>query len=398
MKRYLIILIIIITSYSHAKAQESNNFKIEGDIIGIPENTGFFLIKSNQGRADTVSRTVSKNGKFSFLGKLKIIGEPYFLKIDTTQARINNKISYITLIMDTSPIYINGAIQNWPEVTINGSPATIDYWELISIGKRVKAEHRQDVNDSTSRVKARETYNRIIYELAYSKPNSFVSAYAIYCIAKTINKNELMDFYNKLTPRVRSSYFGLKLDTQLKAINNRSLLKIGARIPDFQIETINGDKVSILNLVKTNDYTLIDFWAYWCTPCRADTPNMKEVYNKFNKHGFGILSISTDLNKEKWRKAITEDETTWVHGLDLDNSSKLLFDIGSIPAYILVNKAGEMIAVDCGISGFSKNKPTNYMRGMVNGSAANIEIVDASKKGLRNDLNYVIDSLINKKM
>ena len=85
----------------------------------------------------------------------------------------------------------------------------------------------------------------------------------------------------------------------------------GAIAPDFTLNDLNGKEVT---LSKINaKYKLVDFWASWCVPCRASFPHLKELYKKYNKDGFEIVGIGTADAEEKWRKAIEEDKTPWMH-------------------------------------------------------------------------------------
>ena len=85
----------------------------------------------------------------------------------------------------------------------------------------------------------------------------------------------------------------------------------GSIAPDFKLNDVNGNEVK-LSEVKAK-YKLVDFWASWCVPCRASFPHLKELYKKYAKNGFEVVGIGTADEEEKWRKAIEEDQTPWMH-------------------------------------------------------------------------------------
>src|SRR5690606_5543821 len=110
-----------------------------------------------------------------------------------------------------------------------------------------------------------------------------------------------------------------------------------AVIPDFTFTTPDGQQASLLDVVGKNRLTLIDFWASWCKPCRAEIPNIKRAYEAFREKGFGILGISTDARESDWKKALEEDGVAWTMGLDnIVHASREFFDINAIPSMALV--------------------------------------------------------------
>jgi thiol-disulfide isomerase/thioredoxin len=111
---------------------------------------------------------------------------------------------------------------------------------------------------------------------------------------------------------------------------------------------------------------VVDFWAAWCGPCRAENPNVVKAWQKYKDKGFDVLGVSFDTDRNKWIKAIKDDRLTWTHVSDLKgwgNEAGKLYGINSIPANVLLDKDQKIIA--SGLRGEDLHKKLEELLGSV---------------------------------
>ena len=126
----------------------------------------------------------------------------------------------------------------------------------------------------------------------------------------------------------------------------RSVIAAGTEAPDIVMTDRNGKERLLSDL--RGKVVLIDFWASWCRPCRAENPNVVRIYNRYHDKGFEVFSVSLDNNRDAWLKAIEADGLVWEnHVSDLRGWSSAggrLYGISSIPATVLVDRDGKVLA------------------------------------------------------
>ncbi|PRD49007.1 hypothetical protein C5745_03485 [Sphingobacterium haloxyli] len=139
-----------------------------------------------------------------------------------------------------------------------------------------------------------------------------------------------------------------KYERSLDMLAVKENLSIGSFFPDFE-QTDTMSAMLRLSNIRTDKFILVDFWASWCGPCRAESPYLIEAYNRYHKKGFDIIGVSLDEDRERWIEAIHEDKQTWHHVSDLkgfDNAVAKSLYIRSIPRNFLLDPAGKIIAID----------------------------------------------------
>lgn len=120
----------------------------------------------------------------------------------------------------------------------------------------------------------------------------------------------------------------------------------GMAYPDVTLRTVDGKAVKLSALVKAGQYTLLDFWASWCGPCRASIPLIKEMHARHPE--LNIVSISCDISLKDWDEAMREEKMSWQQAAlpqdkQLYRAAAAAYNIQFIPYLIVISPDGKVV-------------------------------------------------------
>jgi peroxiredoxin len=353
MKKILanIIIIAVVTSVISCNKKNTDGFTLEGTVTGA-DNGWIFLKKREEGKMITSDSVEIKEGKFAFAGNVDL-PEMYYLKL-------NNADGVLPFFIENSAITIKVYADNLDKSTVTGS-VSHDTYTGYQKDEMVYTRKMEELYDNYMQVKeAHDTASVKMVEAAYDSVQneqskfikeyilkngkSVVAAYLAIGNAYAYTLEDLKAINKAMDPSIANSVYVKKLAEREMILGT---VQPGQPAPEFTMNDTVGNAVSLSSF--KGQLVLVDFWASWCGPCRAENPNVVAASKKYNNKGFTVLGVSLDTDKLKWFDAIAKDGLTWHHVSDLagwDNAAAKQYGVMSIPANFLVDKEGKIIASD----------------------------------------------------
>ena len=133
---------------------------------------------------------------------------------------------------------------------------------------------------------------------------------------------------------------------ELKAEDIKSAV-IGQKFLDLEMADTEGNLHKLSEYAGQGKWVLVDFWASWCGPCKAEMPNVAAAYKQYHDKGFEIVGISFDREKDPWEKAIIEWQMPWIHLSDLKywkSAAAEVYSVNAIPDNLLIDPEGIVVA------------------------------------------------------
>jgi peroxiredoxin len=364
MKRLLFVLGFL--PFLAIAQDKSQHFTISGKVKTLAFKPDWAFLQYRVNSEWKIDSVQIQEGKYNFSGN---VPEPAAGRIrvryapDASGKKMNTVSARDIAVVFLQPGKIKVThIDSFSNIEVKGSAAHIEYVKLNKLGKpfdermqplfdqysayaKAKDKENQDkVEKQIDELDAEKT-EKVYGEYVKNNPSSPLAFYALQQYAGwEINADVIEPIFNSMSEANRN-YPSAILFKEDVAIARKT--GIGKMAMDFTQNDTLGSPVMLSSF--KGRYVLVDFWASWCGPCRAENPNVVRVFNKYKGQNFHIIGVSLDRpgQKEKWLKAIHDDQLEWTHVSDLkfwDNEVAKQYGIKAIPQNLLLDPEGKIIA------------------------------------------------------
>ncbi len=313
----------------------------DGEVLIFPVDNSF------------VDTGVVSNGKLEFSKTLKHADHMY-IALDLKKRLYKDFVA-----TPGDKIVITGSLEDLDNLKVTGSANSQILYDMAAkaateSGKISDSEIRNIVqsNPDPEQLKKLRMMSQA-YEIALGKlygdyiknnPTSDLSPIFLHKEQDKYPVEELEAIYVSMKEALPDNRY---LDAVEKKIQVAKNTMIGAIAPEIKLPNTVGDELVLSEVYKKHKYTLIDFWASWCGPCRMENPHVVKAYNDFKDKGLTIFNISLDKSKSKWLDAIKADGLVWenhVASFSPRCPAATSYGVRGIPANFLVDQEGKIVA------------------------------------------------------
>ena len=354
MKHIFILSIILLTLISCNS--NSDTYTLEGNAVGFEDGTKVFVnIITNNNQPKVIDTLIVNSGTFKGLYPKSELLSINLLQVENTKATVlyfpENSNLKATLYKDSiQSSFIVGSQQN------DSYKEFMDQLRKFNKIKSEKSELFKQARREQDGIAAKDLQSEIQdisvaendYKIQFvsDNPNSLFS---VLLLTELVNKKEISSadastIINKYSPKIAATPSSKSLKINIQSMKKAD---IGGVAPNFSAPSPDGNQLALNDVL--GKYTIIDFWASWCKPCRRENPNVVKVYEEYHDKGLNIISVSLDKagQKERWTKAIEADKMNWEHVSNLKGWNEpiaKMYNVRSIPATFLLDENGTIIA------------------------------------------------------
>lgn len=341
----LALLTVLAAGMACTDSRQSSTYTVDGTVPDSAAN-GKMIYLYNRNTDQKIDSTLIADSKFTFTGSM-----------DTATLCMvqSGRDLYTTFILENGKIFLDLSKPNHPTGT-ELNAVWVRYVDTQdSLNRAISTKQQEIMGKDIDREEKQKLF-------AEFYDNEWKPVY-MELLERTYHQNQTNDVGVMALLNLDGFYTPAQMDSVLATasdfLKSRNKVKDlieriavlqqtaeGKPFVDFTIETEEGGKVSLSDYVGKGKYTLVDFWASWCGPCRAETPVIAELYNQYKDKGLEVLGVAVWDKPADTKKAIEELKITWPQILNGQEIPTKKYGINGIPHIILFGPDGTIVARD----------------------------------------------------
>lgn len=344
-------IIAVLSTFAFAACNNAPNYKINGNVEGIADGDTVYLQQLDNGNLIKLDSAIVVNGKFIFTGRQDTAVARYITYVK------DDKRFFEELFVESGNIAITLGKESKASGTVNNNIYQEFKDKFTSMSKELSDFYKNYKNDSTLTDAQRDSLDNItnrkdslIYDMIYQTVDKNIENPVGNLIfqryAPAFEVNQIKSLLEKIPAQYANTPTIQKLKERIAQMDKTA---VGQKFTDISMKDPDGNDISLSTYVAKNKYTLIDFWASWCGPCRQEMPNVVAAYEQFAPKGFGIVGISLDKDGKAWEKAIKDLGITWPQMSDLkywESAGAKAYGVNAIPTTVLIDQQGIIVERD----------------------------------------------------
>lgn len=348
MKRLIITAILMFTIVCSSFVYGTDTFKLHGRLEAANDGDTIMLFTFKKDKILSVDTTIIKNKTFFFTGKEYV--EDF--SVLTSGNFPKQKVWATELILEGGDIQVELSERS----RVTGTRLNDVYDSYMERGKedydaRNKLISLPDYpNDSIDKLlqEINDQERTFVTKLAKENISNIVGKRIFIWNNTTFNKEDFQELCDMLDEEAKQDYDIIDAIADRKKDEEKNSYKeklLNTTIGDFELLDVDGNTRHLSEMIGKSRFLFIDCWASWCSPCIADIPHLKEVYEKYKDKGLEILGISFDRNKSAWKNAMKKHDMPWTNWCTTDQGDEMRksLQMQGIPFGILIDSKGKIL-------------------------------------------------------
>lgn len=354
MKKKLILGVLAAASVASSCTFSSRGYEIKGTANPALEGKMVFLGKMEGKEFVACDTAIVQNGTFQFKGAQDSVRN----FVLSTERVDDLRIPFTYFVLENAKY----AVSLDTIVSVKGSPLNDSLRSLLDanlqLRKKLISANReiQRLKDSNELTPDKEAELKAVVdssnkqtqqnniEFIEANKNNVAGALVFSWNAYGFDDETKEKIINSAGPEFKNDPAIMKIKDLLDVVKRTAE---GQMFVDVVMPAPDGTSLALSDVVKNNKLTLVDFWATWCAPCRAEMPNVISIYEQYKDKGLEVVGISFDKDETRWKDYLKDNNIKWKNMSDLkhwQSEAGRLYGVNSIPHVMLIDQSGKIVS------------------------------------------------------